>query len=723
MPQSYPENALPAEFKVGEYVIESVLGYGGFGITYLARDTKLNSRVALKEYFPQSLALRAADANISPRGTGDTTEDNYRWGLQEFLKEARALAKFKHNHIVRVLRFLEANGTAYMVMEYEEGESLADYLRRTSGFLDEQKLLGVFLPILSGMQAVHDAGLLHLDIKPDNIYLRANGQPMLIDFGSARRRRNESAKAERTALTPGYSAIEHYPNIGKQGPWSDVYSIGATLYRCVTGKTPVDAMDRYQAIKQRLPDPLKPATAFERPYYTPYIRSCIDWAMQLSPKDRAHTAFALQEGLLGKPLTNKHPGKEHKIDYRSGFIGITKIATPKDKDKKQRSLLERMFLGSLFLVTVGVVTLFILINMGVLSEDQIADTVSRVKKETLARYQATEDKILKGLRIRRDPIVKPAGAENSRPSPKPGTPPRPIVPFDADKLLVHTLRGHRTRVESVAFLQSGKLLASASADGTVKVWNVETGELDHRLPRGGPALAALAASPDGRRLAVARADNSILLWDVNEKKKSGALKGHTKSINQLAFSPEGRWLASAGQDGRLILWDMESGEARYTFRGYVNEVMATAFSPSGRWVASGDARGEVKYWSTETGKTLAYFQAHEGKITTLAFSPDGEWVAVGGTGGFLKLFGTGLDLKDLELKGAPETVHMLAFSPDNKWLVSVGTDEAIQIWDVARGEIHRRLTGHNHDIYSIALSADGKLLASGGDDGTVRVWK
>jgi len=181
MPASMPDKnssyALPEGYKLGDYLIESVLGYGGFGITYLARDTQLSSSVAIKEFFPRAVAARGDQYTIRPFTNG---AEDFQWGLQEFLKEARALAKFKHNHIVRVLRFVEANGTAYLVMEYEQGESLDVYLKRSGGFLNEQMLLSVFIPVLSGLQAVHDAGLLHLDIKPDNIYLRSNGQPMLI---------------------------------------------------------------------------------------------------------------------------------------------------------------------------------------------------------------------------------------------------------------------------------------------------------------------------------------------------------------------------------------------------------------------------------------------------------------------------------------------------------------------------------------------------------------
>ncbi|MDH4134320.1 MAG: serine/threonine protein kinase, partial [Gammaproteobacteria bacterium] len=252
-------NVLPVNYRLDEYVIQSVLGQGGFGITYLARDARLGALVAVKEYFPQAYAERDRTQTIRPntRGGKDDAE-NYRWGLQEFLKEARALAQFKHPNIVRVLRFLEANGTAYMVMEYEEGESLSGHLGRHGGFLAEPALLGIFLPVLNGLQAVHDAGLLHLDIKPDNIYLRRSGQPMIIDFGAARQR-SGSDRSEKIALTPGYAALEQYPGYGDLGAWSDVYSMGATLYRCITGREPMDSRERERAMKKLRVDPNIPA--------------------------------------------------------------------------------------------------------------------------------------------------------------------------------------------------------------------------------------------------------------------------------------------------------------------------------------------------------------------------------------------------------------------------------------------------------------------------------
>jgi serine/threonine protein kinase len=296
----FHKDALPAGFSLAEYTIQSVLGHGGFGITYLARDTALGALVAVKEYLPHQIAARdPGSLAVQPRSARDAMRD-YHWGLKNFVKEARALAQFKHPNIVRVLRFLEANGTAYMVMEYEKGVSLADQLRQQGPRLEEQKFLRIFIPILNGLHAVHEAGMLHLDIKPENIYLRADDSPMLIDFGSARQAITGTGHAQPVALTHGYAPIEQYPDKGKPGPWTDVYAVGASMYRCVTGKRPEPSLDRYQAVLKYTVDPLTPASKAAKGRYQPNLLECIDWAMQIHPQERPRSARALQDALMGK---------------------------------------------------------------------------------------------------------------------------------------------------------------------------------------------------------------------------------------------------------------------------------------------------------------------------------------------------------------------------------------------------------------------------------------
>ena len=211
-------NALTLGAMLLEYRLDSVLGAGGFGMTYLAWDINLEKHVAIKEYLPGELAVRALDGSIVPVNT--ESEYNYKWGLDRFIQEARTLARFSHPNIVRVNRFFEANGTSYMVMDYEAGESLYQYLKRSPA-PPEAWLKQMVTPILDGLQAVHKAGFLHRDIKPSNVFMREDGTPVLLDFGSARLAAGGASKSLTAIISPGYAPLEQYAADGNQGPWSD----------------------------------------------------------------------------------------------------------------------------------------------------------------------------------------------------------------------------------------------------------------------------------------------------------------------------------------------------------------------------------------------------------------------------------------------------------------------------------------------------------------------
>jgi serine/threonine protein kinase/uncharacterized protein YjiK len=720
MATASPSNALPPQYKLGDYVIQSVLGHGGFGITYLGLDTQLGSQVAIKEYFPQAFCIRSGSSAILPLANASTsTVEDYRWGLQEFLKEARALAQFKHNHIARVLRFLEANDTAYMVMEYEAGESLADYLRQHGGFLDEPMLLSVFLPILSGLQAVHDTGLLHLDIKPENIYLRTNGQPMLIDFGSARQAKLSPGGQQKMALTPGFAALEQYPNQGELGPWSDVYSVGATLYRCITGKQPLDALERHHTIKRSTIDPLTPATKFERPYYSPHIRACVDLAIKLQPPGRPQSAFALQQGLMGKDITQAKRASQSIYRFRSGFVGIINAVAPGKRGRKF-SAFEKSVAFGVFLATIVVITPKLLVDTYTITEAELYDQIDTTKAALLTAAtefgQAINERVFN---------VRPAAPSraSARPSRKTAANEKPIPPFEPAKTLTQTLTGHTGQIAALAFLQEGDMLASTSDDGAVKLWDIETGQLRQTLPVKSAAAGNLAASADGNWLALTGEDNAITLWDTRADRPAGRLTGHTDGINALAFSPDGKILASASRDRTLVLWDLEQQKIRHHFRALDRHTLTVAFSPNGRTLAAGDQDGGIRYIETATFKELAYSPAHPVAVTALAFSPDGNWLASGGMNGFLKLWRTRADTPDLTLTGAPEIVHAVAFSPDSKWLLVTGNDGTARIWETATGKLIHQVPGPQRQIYTVAISADGQRYALGGDDPLVRVWR
>jgi serine/threonine protein kinase len=278
---------LPGQ-QVFEYRVEKVLGGGGFGITYLAQDVNLQLPVAIKEYFPSSLAVRAPDQSVSVRSRDSATQ--FEWGLERFIDEARALASFKHPNIVRVLRYFKEHGTAYIVMEYESGDPLKSWLAK-QGSLDQKKLLQVIFPLLDGLETVHKLNFLHRDIKPDNIYIRADGTPVLLDFGAARR---VTANQDMTNIvSPGFAPFEQYHSKGKQGPWTDLYSLGAVMYWMSTGNKPLESVSR--ALEDPMP---KAVDSASHQAFGSALLQAIDWALSPRETDRPQQVAALRQALL-----------------------------------------------------------------------------------------------------------------------------------------------------------------------------------------------------------------------------------------------------------------------------------------------------------------------------------------------------------------------------------------------------------------------------------------
>ena len=281
---------LPVGFRLFEYRVDGILGQGGFGIAYAATDVNLNAKVVIKEYLPEDFAYRASDNTVSARA--DEDQEFYQAGLDAFLVEARTLATFRHPNIVRVARFFESNKTAYMVLEYERGQSLKSY-RKKHDNIPEATLVSLFAPLLDGLAVVHASGYLHRDIKPDNIYVRdADGTLVLLDFGAARQTATEKAEIG-TVVTPGYGPIEQYAGGGRQGPWTDLYALGATFFWLITGKKPIDAPGRLED-----PDPLPSAELLGRGRYSPEFLRAIDWALKMHPTDRPQDVASFQSALF-----------------------------------------------------------------------------------------------------------------------------------------------------------------------------------------------------------------------------------------------------------------------------------------------------------------------------------------------------------------------------------------------------------------------------------------
>jgi serine/threonine protein kinase len=305
--------ALKPGFQIENFRLESVLGKGGFGITYSARDLQLGKKVAVKELFPDSIATRMNDTTVVPQS--QSLNDSWIWARDRFLDEARLLAGFSHPAIVGVHRLIEANGTIYMVMDYIEGESYEARLRQIGKIQEDEALIKTVAPILEGLNEVHQSGILHRDIKPENILINRQGQPVLIDFGSARSAIGATMTMT-SIVTHGYSPIEQYQTRGRMGPWTDIYALGAVMCRAMTGEKPPVAADRL------MDDDFQWVSNMELEGFSERLCNWVDWALRVRPEERPQSVSEWKK-VLSHRMEARTPKSEYPAQQSHTHIYFT----------------------------------------------------------------------------------------------------------------------------------------------------------------------------------------------------------------------------------------------------------------------------------------------------------------------------------------------------------------------------------------------------------------
>ena len=268
-------NQLPKGSKLTHYVISSTISAGGFGIVYLAVDSRNNETVVIKEYLPNRFAQRDAHYKVVPKA--DDCKGKLYEGLQLFLLEVSALKKLDHPNIVRLTDSFGAFGTEYLVMAYTPGENLQNLITKYKGGFKEKVLRKIFPPMIDGLRQVHDNNLVHLDIKPGNILIQKDNSPILLDFGAVIRKDMSRTMQPNPVITAGFSPVEQHNLKGYCGPWTDIYAVGATMRACIEGKAPPKAPDR------QVTDKMKPAAIAFKRKYSPELLEAIDWAMEVDP--------------------------------------------------------------------------------------------------------------------------------------------------------------------------------------------------------------------------------------------------------------------------------------------------------------------------------------------------------------------------------------------------------------------------------------------------------
>ncbi|MBP8139919.1 MAG: serine/threonine protein kinase [Burkholderiales bacterium] len=284
--------ALPGGYQLLNYRIDRQISRGGFSIVYRAFDDT-GQPVAIKEYLPASLVLRTEGDVVRASSAENLT--SFRYGMKCFFEEGRALAKINHPNVVRVLNFFRANETVYMVMRYERGRTLQQQIQMRQDQMSERFVRHVFMHLLNGLREVHTHKLLHLDIKPANIYLRTDGTPVLLDFGAARQTLTNTRPKLAPMYTPGFAAPEQYRDPDRLGPWTDVYGVGASMFACLAAFAPQAADARVQE------DHLVSAKKIWAGQYSDNVLEVVDWCLRLDPLERPQSVFALQKAIRDIP--------------------------------------------------------------------------------------------------------------------------------------------------------------------------------------------------------------------------------------------------------------------------------------------------------------------------------------------------------------------------------------------------------------------------------------
>jgi WD40 repeat protein len=596
-----------------------------------------------------------------------------------------------------------------------------------------QSVARVGVQVADALEYAHKQGILHRDVKPSNLLLDTRGTVWVADFGLAKA--EDQPHLTHTGDIVGtlrYMPPEAFE--GKSDARGDVYSLGLTLYELLALRPAFLEKDRHQLIKKvttEAPPPLdKLNRGVPRDLMT-IVHKAIDREPVLRYPTARELAADLQRFIDDEPIRARPVGRAERL-WRWG----------------RRNPVIAGLLGAvgLLLVVVAVVT-----SVGYLREAkqralaQQAEAKARDEAERATRLAGAErrarQEARRNLYVANVRLAQRAWEEahirslraflEEADRRQPGD--DDLRGFEWHYLWrlahpdVQTLRGHTASTHGIAFSPDGQRLASASADRTVKLWEVATGKVLRTLQGQTQGAVSLAFSPDGQRLASADSyggDRTVSIWDLDTGKVLHTLAGHEGPVKNVAFSPDGHCLATASRDKTVKLWDATNGKEIRTLTGHTGGVEGVAFSPDGQHLASGCRDGTVKLWEVATGKELRTFTGHSEPvpsvaISPVAFSPDGQQLvfASGETLTLCETF-TGKELRTF--KGHSEPVLSVAVSPDGQQLASASNDRTLKLWEVATGKELRTFKGQ-HFVTCVAFSPDGKRLASGGD--TLKLWE
>lgn len=730
---------------VGDFRISRVLGAGGFGITYLADELALGRAVTIKEYFPADFAVRGLALEAVPRSENSAAD--YSWGLDRFIDEAQTLARFNHPNIVRVYRYFRANQTAYMVLHFEEGQNLKGWLKNLGRAPRQKELDKIVGPLLLALEEIHKADFLHRDIAPDNIIIRKDGTPVLIDFGSARGEIAAHSKTVSALVKPGYSPYEQYAETGKsQGPWTDIYALGATLYHAVTGKRPPDAPSRM------VKDDFVPAREAAIGAYRAGFLRAIDKALSLTIEQRPQTIAAWRGDLLAPdPKPASWLQRTLGADEKPAAAAKAKpIASPiPDAPGPQGALLDYVD------------------NLKEKKGDVAEPPAAPVKIKTLpppapeppaAKKSEPAPAATRKLESQGPPaklprilqrnaeqkqkaegnppakVVKAAKAEAPRiyrtPKPKRISATWAWSPV-VFKLLIGVgvasgavaLQDRLPQMETRGAAVTSNATSARTTTGSINQPQLRIAAPIARLEGHTAPVTALSYSDDGTAILTASKDATVKIWTAS----SAALK-RTIELDDgpaAAMAVSGDRLLTGHANGAVVLWDWQRAEKISTYKRNNAEVWSVAFLGNGQRFATAGHDWKIAVWdAATTSGPFSVLDAHDSSVQSIAFAMSGSKpvLASGSADKTLKLWNLETLDRVRTYRGHRDYVTAVVLSPNGRDIASASLDGNIRIWSGRSSRLTRSLSGHEGRAAALAFSPSGDVLASGGADGKVRVW-
>jgi WD40 repeat protein/tRNA A-37 threonylcarbamoyl transferase component Bud32 len=649
-------------------VISVLSDEGGFGRTYLAEDRdKLNERCVIKQ--------------LAPKVQGH-------WALKKamelFQQEAERLQELgEHPQIPTLLAYFEQDNYLYLVQQFIDGQNLLKELqqRKIYSSSDIKEILLNLLPVL---KFIHDKGVIHRDIKPQNIIRRRvshrstprkiRGNLVLIDFGSAKQFTAKVQMNMGTSIgSQGYSPIEQLRD-GAAYPSSDLFSLGATCFHLLTGVSPFKLWTEngygwVQDWQKYLRSPL--STDLER---------VLDKLLQ---KD-IHQRYQSASEVLAD-LTLKQQPPPRLLSNGTSAISSNLPPTQQPSLPKQYIFIRNSMLLGAFILLLG---------SGEFWYRQFRRLEMKISSSLSPPHSsATHKEVVLDRNV-------------------------PLGNFS----LASTVRGYSNAVLSIAISPDDRTIASNSGNG-VKLLSMVTGQEIANLNGHDNKVNVLAISPDGQFLASGSEDQTSKIWNLATGQQVRTLTGHSNSIHAIAFSQDGKTLADGGDDNTIKLWNLVTGQEINTIVAHSQAVRSLAFSPDGKTLASGSFDETIKLWNLETGQLIRTLLGHTDKIASIAISPDSKLLVSGSFDKTIRLWNLETGQLIHSLLAHTDTVTSVAISPDGKLLASGSFDKTIKLWDLETGQQIRILLGHSNRVHAVAFSSDGKTLVSGSEDNTIKIWR